>query len=329
MTMNSDELLAIQGIPTFLRAPQGRIEDLKEGMVAVAGVVYDLSSTSKIGARFAPRAIRMESGYSAGAFNQNGDVVEVTSGQRMKAPDAVKIIDLGDLQVFPVQWEKTADSLRESMRGIALTGALPVILGGDHFITYPLVQGFADAVKERGGKKIGYIQFSSQLDLGDKDPVWGDVWRGATARRIIDTGAVDTSNMVWVGTKGYVRSDQLELAHELDLKVFTLDDIRQQGIVSVARQAVEIAGEGCDSVYLSVDHDVLEGGYVSMTDSPSFDGMTDAELIEAIGVLRMTNVGAMDVVGMNPAVDWVGAIGQRFATWLIVKFISRKVLDWV
>ena len=43
----------------------------------------------------------------------------------------------------------------------------------------------------------------------------------------------------------------------------------------------------------------------------------------------MTNVGALDVVGMNPAVDWVGAIGQRFATWLIVKFISKTVLDWV
>ena len=329
MTLSSGDFLAISGIPTFLRAPNGSLEDLKEGMVAVAGVTYDLSTTSKIGARFAPRAIRMESGYNAAPFSQDGDSVDIASGQRMKSPDSVQIIDLGDLTVFPVQWEKTAESLRGSMRQIAGTGALPVILGGDHFISYPLVQGFADAVKERGGGKIGYIQLSSQLDLGDQDAVWGDVWRGATARRIMDTGAVDASNMVWVGVNGYARSDQWELAHELDLKVFTLNDVREQGIASVAQQAAEIAGEGCDAIYLSVDHDVLDGGYVSMTDAPLFDGLTNVDLLKAIDVFRMTNVGAMDVVGMNPAVDWVGAIGPRFATWLIVRFISEKVLVWV
>ena len=326
MTLSQGDFLPISGIPTFLRAPNGRIEDLKEGMVAIAGVTYDLSSTSKIGARFAPRAIRQESGYNAAPFSQDGDIVDVVSGQRMKSPDVLKIIDLGDLTVFPVEWEKMAESLRGSMHQIARTGALPIILGGDHFITYPLVQGLADAVTERGGKKIGYIQLSSQLDLGDQDPVWGDVWRGATARRIMDTGAVDASNMVWVGVNGYIRTDQWELAHELDLKVFTLDDVRQQGIAAVVQQAAEIAGEGCDSIYLSVDHDVLDGGYVSMTDAPLFDGLTNVDLLKAIDVLRMTNVGAMDVVGMNPAVDWVGAIGPRFATWLIVRFISPKIL---
>ena len=326
MTLSQSDFLGISGIPTFLRAPQGSLEDLSEGMVAVAGVTYDLSSTSKIGARFAPRSIRLESGYNAAPFSAQGDIVEVTTGQRMKAPDVLKIIDLGDFIVFPVEWDKMAESLRGTMHRIAGTGALPIILGGDHFISYPLVQGFADAVTERGGKKIGYIQLSSQLDLGDQDPVWGDVWRGSTARRIMDTGAVDASNMVWIGVNGYIRTDQWELAHELDLKVFTLNDIRREGIESIAQQAAEIAGEGCDSVYLSVDIDVLDGGYVSMTDAPVFDGLTNVDLLKAIDVLRMTNVGAMDLVGMNPAVDWVGAIGPRFATWLIVRFISQKIL---
>ena len=112
----------------------------------------------------------------------------------------------------------------------------------------------------------------------------------------------------------------------MDLKVFTLNDIRREGIASIAQQAAEIAREGCDSVYLSVDHDVLDGGYVSMTDAPLFDGLTNVDLLAAIDILRMTNVGAMDVVGMNPAVDWAGAIGPRFATWLIVRFISQKIL---
>ncbi len=322
-----EEQLRIAGIMSFMRAPQGDVEDLEEGMIAIAGVTYDLSCTSRIGARFAPRAIRETSGYYGG-YLQRGEMVEITTGQRMKSPENVTVIDLDDLNVYPVDWDQTASSLRESMRKIAGTGALPVILGGDHFITYPLVEGYRDAVQERGGSKIGYIQFSSQLDLGDQDPVWGSVWRGATARRILDGGTVDSRNMVWVGTNGYIRTDQWELAQELDLNVFTLDDIRREGIVRVAQRAAEIAGDGCDAVYLSVDFDVLDGGYVAMTGAPSFDGITNVELLKAVDVLRRTKVGALDVVGMNPTVEMSGATGQRFAVWLVVRFMSEKALAW-
>ena len=89
-----------------------------------------------------------------GGYLSRGEVVEITTGQRMKSPEGVKVIDLGDLNVYPVDWDQTAAALRDSMHQIARTGALPVILGGDHFITYPLVQGFKDAVAERGDKKI-------------------------------------------------------------------------------------------------------------------------------------------------------------------------------
>ena len=327
MTLSQSSTLGIGGVSTFLRAPQGGIEDLKEGMIAVAGVTYDLSCTSRIGARFAPRAIREESSYYRGYLNR-GDLVEITTGQRMRSPETVKVIDVGDLAVYPVQWDKTAAALRDSMHRIARTGALPIILGGDHFITYPLVEGFADAVMEGGGKKVGYIQFSSQIDLGEQDPVWGSVWRGATARRIIDSGAVDTKNMVWVGAHGYIRAAQWKQVQELDLEVFTLDDIRRQGIASVAQQAAEIAGDGCESVYLSIDYDVLDGGYVAMTAAPVFDGLTNVELLKAIDVLRRTKVGALDLVGMNPIVEMAGTTGQRFAAWLLVRFISEKVLAW-
>ena len=239
-----------------------------------------------------------------------------------------KVIDLGDLSIYPVEWDRSEITLRDSMYQIARTGALPIILGGDHFITYPLVEGFKEAIVEGGGKKIGYIQLSSQLDLGDEDRVWGKVWRGATARRIMDPGTVDTKNMVWIGTNGYIRTEQWDLAQELDLKVFTLQDIRSRGIAAVAQEAADIAGEGCDSIYLSVDYDVLDGGYVAMTGRPSFDGMTNVDLLKAIDVLRRSKVGAMDLVGMNPTVEMVGATGQLFATWLVVRFISEKVLAW-
>ena len=193
-------------------------------MVAVAGVNYDLSSTARLGARFAPMTIRETSGY----YTYSGD----------------KIVDLGNLTVSHLDWPKAASDLRLQTYEIARLGVTPIILGGDHFITYPLVQGFLDAVVERGGQRVGYIQFSSQLDLGDEDPQWGKVWRGATARRILDSGAVATNNMVWVGVHGYLPQAQLAMVDALSLNVFTLSDIRREGIEPVTQRALELAGEG-------------------------------------------------------------------------------------
>ena len=327
MTLDRTPLTRVPGIETFMRAPQGDVEDLGEGMVAVAGVSYDLLCTSRIGARFAPWAIRESSSYYAGQLDR-GEMVEITTGQRMKAPEEARVIDVGDLNVYPVDWEQTAESLRRSMYQIPSTGVLPIVFGGDHFITYPLVEGFRDAVTETRGGQIGYIQFSSQLDLGESDPVWGDVWRGATARRILDGGTVDPRNMAWVGTNGYATPDELELVHELGLSVFTLEDVRRDGIVSVAHQAAEVAGRGCDAVYLSVDFDVLDGGYVAGTGNMSFDGLSNVQLLKAIDVLRRTKVATLDVVGLNPLIEIVAETGQRFASWLVVRFISEKIMAW-
>ena len=331
MALRKDPLPRTAGFLTFARATQARIDDLREGQIAVAGVAYDSSTTSRIGARFGPRAYRETSNYYAGHLEgPAAGFREINTGERVN-PELVRntLRDVGDLMVYPVEWDKTLASLRESMYQMARRRVLPIVLGGDHFITYPMVQGFKDGVMEGGGRKVGYIQISSQLDLGEEDPVWGRVWRGGTARRIIDGGIVDARNMVWVGANGYIRAEQWELAQELDLNVFTLDDIRRRGIDDVVQRAADIAGEGCDSIYLSVDLDVLDGGYVAMTGAPSFDGIKNIDLWSAIDVLSKTKVGAMDLCGLNPVVEveGQGKTGQRFGVHLVLRFIYPRIMS--
>jgi arginase family enzyme len=313
------------GILTFLGLPEGDVEHLREGMVAVAGVSYDLSCAGRIGARFAPRAYRETSQYYAGALSRS-EMVEIITGDRMRRSDGLSMLDLGDLDVYPLDWPRTEAALREAMGDIARRGALPVILGGDHLITFPLVQGFADAARERTGRAVGYIQFSSQLDLGEQDPVWGPVWRGTTVRRIIDAEAVDPRRMAWIGTNGYLRLEDWEFADKHGLAVFTLEDVRRQGIVDVVEKAVELAGEGGAAIYASIDFDVLDGGYVAMQGTPRFDGLTNVELLRAMDVLRRRRVGALDLVGLNPTVTMVSVTGQRFGVWLVIRFLAGSVL---
>ncbi len=311
MPLRNDPLPRVSGVLTFMRAPVGRLEDLKEGMVAVAGVTYDLSTTARLGARFAPITIRETSGY----YTYTGD----------------RIVDLGNLSIAHLDWPKTASELRRQMYEIVRLGVTPVILGGDHFITYPLVQGFLDAVTERSGGKVGYIQFSSQLDLGDKDPQWGGVWRGATAKRILDSGAVDSSNMVWVGVNGYVPQGQLAMVDELNLNVFNLSDIRRDGIEPVTERALELAGEGCDAVYVSVDVNVVDGVFVPGADAPNFRGLRNIDLLKAGDILARSKAGALDLVGLNPIIESGGQneTGERFGSLLVNRYVTPRISEEV
>ena len=326
MPLNQDPLPAFAGILTMLRAPHVEVEDLEEGMIAVLGVTYDLSSTSRIGSRFGPRNMRETSTYYAGHIAR-GDMIEVTTKKKLVAPKEGKIVDLGDVNVYPVEWPKTEAALRSAMTQIMDKGAFPVILGGDHFVSYPMTLGFHDAILKRGGKKVGYIQLSNRLDLGDEDPVWGKIWTGATAKRILESETVDHRNMVWIGAHGYVQQEQLDLARELDLKIFTLGDIRRQGLAQVVRQAAEIASEGCDSVYLSVDMGVVNGCYAAGTATPTYDGLRDVEFLDAIELLSPYNIGALDIVGVNPTIEFVYHTTQRLGVTAMIQFLAPRVLS--
>ena len=141
-----------------MRAPASTTANLAEGHVAVAGVPYDMSTTSRIGARFAPRAYRETSNYYAPHMeSRDSGAVEINSRERVR-PERVResLKDLGDFEVYTIEWEKNQASLRESMYQVARTGALPVIMGGDHYITFPLGAGLQ-------GRGAGAGRFEDRL----------------------------------------------------------------------------------------------------------------------------------------------------------------------
>ena len=254
-------------------------------------------------------------------------MVEIITGDRMRRSQRLRILDLGDLTVYPLDWPATEAALREAMGEIARRGALPIILGGDHLITAPLVQGFAEAVRERTGRPIGYVQFSSQLDLGERDPRLGQgvagrhraadprrrggrpraTWRGSgpTATCASRTGS-SRERTTWPSSRWRTSAGD--------------------GIARVVEDAAEMAGDGCAAIYASVDFDVLDGGYVAMQGSPRFEGLTNVELLRAMDVLRRTRVGALDLVGLNPTVTMVSVTGQRFGVWLVIRFLAGSAL---
>jgi agmatinase len=320
---NRDILPSFAGINTFARAPRGSLESLEAGVVAVAAVTHDGTSSSRQGVRHGPRSIREASADFI--FDVQGStsksMVNILTGRTIRLPREGTLIDLGDLPVFPTDLEKTMASCRDSISDIVTKGAFPVILGGDHYVTYALVQGFKAAL----GQKIGLVQLSSQLDLGDQDAVWGRDWHGATVRRILDEGLVEGKNTVFVGTQGYIPYDEWELAHNAGATVMTADVVKEQGVQKTAQQALEVAGNGCDSIYVSLDIDVVDSGFASGTGDVIIGGLTPAELLGLMLELsQSTKIGALDVVEVAPNLDIRGR-SQRLAAEAIIELIAPKV----
>ena len=312
------------GLMTFIGAPTGVIDDLSPGMFGVFGVPYDVSSPDQIGPRVAPKAYRETSTYFQMMTARDSTLVEINS--RLTTDTNVMralVRDLGDLPVSHVDWEIMSSTLRNAAHSITARGAVPVALGGDYFITYPLVQGYMEAT----GGSIGYIQLSSRFNLGYRDPVWGDVWRGATARRLLDSETVRPENMVFIGANGYVPLDQWQMVERLPATVITAEQVRARGIPDVISEAIEHASDGCSGVFVGIDIDVMDGGYVAMTGTPRFDGLRNVDLFEAMPLLARGPVGAVSLCGLNPLIETMSLVktGQRCGVEMLIRFIDEKI----
>ena len=310
------------GVHTFARAPQKAISELKPGDVAVLGVPHDGTSSSRQGVRLGPRGIREASVDFIYGVQTAGTVVDVLTGRTLTWSDNSNLADLGDLAIYPTNLPRTEDTVRETLATIVGQGAFPVILGGDHYITYPLFQGFAEALKAQG-KKAGLIQLASALDLGDEHPLWGGYWHGATLRRLLESKALEAGNIVWLGVHGFLPYAEWEMAKSSGATVVTANSLREQGLANAARQAIEVAGRGCDAIYLSLDIGIVDSGYAPGRGDVVVGGLVPEELLDLMRALQDPKVVALDVVEVAPPIDPAGRT-TRLAAEAIIELIAPK-----
>jgi arginase family enzyme len=315
------------GVPTFLRAPVRDIDELAPGMVAVVGVPHDATAGSRPGTRYGPRAIRETSLHLAYYFQTSGEqaLYDIRTSERIRFGRLDELLaDVGDVNLYPADVARTADSIQRAVAAIMRRGAFPVVLGGDHYITYPSFLGFAGVMAERGARRVGYIQLDGHFDLADESSIWGKHFHGSNARRASEHAMLSTENMVWIGTSGYTRTEQWDWIHEQGGHVFTIDSVRRNGARSIARRAVELASAGTDAIYLTIDIDCLSASFAPGTGSYNVDGMTPRELLDAVDVLANAPVGAFDFVEVAPTLDPTG-VTERIAAVAILDFLRPRL----
>lgn len=289
------ELPAYVGIPSFNQLPV--ITDpaaIKEygADVAIIGAPLDDYVTHRPGARFGPRAIRQcTSTAGLGHSLQLG----------IELDDAIKVVDTGDVNIIPLNPQRGHALVYQRVLEVAQTGAVPVVLGGDHSITWPAASAVAAAAYPR---KVGMVHFDAHADTADD--TWGALRsHGTPMRRLIESGAIAGEHFVQVGLRGYWPPEEtFDWMREQGIRWHYMHEIEEHGIDHVMDIAIAEALDGADVIYLSIDIDVVDPGSAPGTGTPEPGGLMPWQILRAVRrLVSKVEMVAMDVTEVIPAYD--------------------------
>jgi agmatinase len=282
---------------TFLGVPKADLDDPASyagADVVILGAPFDGGTSYRSGARFGPQAIR-------GTDNNPHDGSRPSLALRTDALGDLNVVDAGDVEVYSGDIERSLGQIREAVATIAAAGPIPVVLGGDHSITYSDTSGIADVL---GQGRVSLIHFDAHADTGDIE--FGSLWgHGQPMRRLIESGAVRGDRFLQIGLRGYWPGPEtLDWMATEGMRSFEMTEIVHRGLEPCLTEAFRIATDDCDGVFLSVDIDVCDPGHAPGTGTPEPGGLSARELLDAVRriCLELPIVG-MDVVEVAPPYD--------------------------
>ncbi len=260
--------------------------------VAIVGAPFDDAVSHRSGARFGPRAIRQAQNTSGSIYSLQLDVEPF---------EVLNVVDAGDANIVPSWIDRAHALIYRKVREVAATGTIPIVLGGDHSITWPSATAVAE-VRRPGS--IGIVHFDAHADTGS-DHFGVLASHGTPMRRLIESGAVAGRNFVQVGLRGYWPPvETFEWMRQQGLRYHFMHEIEERGAEAVVAQAIEEALDGPDHIYLSLDIDVIDPGLAPGTGTPEPGGMLTREVLRAIRqIVGAVDLAGMDIVEVSPPYD--------------------------
>ncbi len=278
--------------------------------VVILGAPFDGGTTYRPGARFGPNAIRTTDYVPHVPYRPS-----LALG--IDPFTEFRIVDAGDARMVPGDIELSITRLRDAVRSVKESGAFPLVLGGDHTITYPNVSGLADVM---GLGKIGVVHFDAHADTGENN--FGLLYgHGTPMRRLIESGAARGDRFLQVGLRGYwPEPPVLDWMREQGMRWYEMTEVVQRGLDVCLTEAFERACDGTDGVFLSVDIDVVDPGMAPGTGTPEPGGLTGRQLLDAVRRcgLELPLVG-MDIVEVAPAYDGPGEVTAALANRVVLE----------
>lgn len=284
-------MLSYAGISSFARTPIASLDDAEawHADAGVLGVPYDIALGFRPGARFGPRAIRDASLRYAvptdGLWNWH-------TGETILAGRSLR--DVGDVDLPSLEPQLAHERIEAAARALRRRCRIPVFLGGDHSVTYPLLRAFDDV------PRLHVVQLDAHLDFTDvrDDTRWSN---SSPFRRAVEA-LPNLEHVTTIGLRG-LRADR-EAVSAARARGHTMVHADMVGADGTMRDAALPAER---AVYLSIDVDVFDPAVLSGTSSPETDGLTYRQVMRLItDVAARNTIVAIDCVELSPGLDASG-----------------------
>jgi len=301
--------LPFTGIASFCKFPIHTDLDTLCADVAVFGIPWDEGIGYRPGARFGPRSIREYS--TRFAFHERA-VKEAgywSIEDKKRYLDGIRVADCGDQDILYLNVEETFSAITASVEKLLSAKAFPVILGGDHSITFPVVRAF------RKFSPLRLIHLDAHLDYNDS--IEGVLLaNGNPIKRISELDFV--GEIVQIGMRGIrAREDACKDSFSRGNTIIPMADLRRKGV----HEILSLIPQG-GNAYVTLDVDVLDPSIAPGTSSPDFDGMTHGEIKALLaGIASRASVVGFDLVEVNPFLDPIG-LTQSLVVTIILEFLG-------
>lgn len=279
-------------------------QDYATNDLAIVGVPIDVFTSGRSGARLGPRAIRTSSAliswdYPFGwncANQDQGDVLESGRPEYCRANPlaSLKLIDTGDLPFDFGRPSAIEDNIYCHFKEIVKNQCATMALGGDHYITYPILRAYA----EYYGRPLAIIQFDAHSDLWQDTADIKEVDKrrdhGTMMAQAIQDKLIIPNKSVQLGIRTNIDDD-------LGMNIIAAPSMHQEGIVKSLTKALAIVKD--EPVYLSFDMDFLDPAFAPGTGTPCPGGFSSAEALNSIRILAGINIVGADLVETAPPYD--------------------------
>ena len=264
------------GALSFLRRRYTKVLDGVD--VAVVGVPYDLATTNRSGTRLGPRAIRAASASLAWCPPYAWD---------FDPCERLNVIDYGDVRFDWGRPHLVPDEITAAYRVVLAQGVVPLTLGGDHFVSYPVLR----ALHEQHGA-LSLIHFDAHSDTWEDSD--GRIDHGTMFYHAAKQGIVDPARSIQIGMR----------THNPDTHGYQVLDARWLHAHGADACIAEIRKRvGSGACYVSFDIDFLDPAFAPGTGTPVVGGFSTHDALRLVRGLAGLQIVGMDVVEVAPAYD--------------------------
>ena len=304
----ADSLSGVNPEPTYSGAlsfaRRRYSKDLRDAELAITGIPFDTATTNRPGTRFGPRGIRAASTEIAWQRNWPWE---------FDAMELLKIVDYGDCLFDHGRPEAVPDQIQAHIESILETDTAALTLGGDHFITLPVLRAH---VKKHG--PVSLLHFDAHTDTWDDEE--GRIDHGTMFFHAVKEGLVIPEESVQAGIR--TTNDA-----SLGFNIFDAGWIHVNGIEALVRQIRKILKNR--KTYLTFDIDCVDPAFAPGTGTPVCGGLSSAQALQILRNLRGLDLVGMDLVEVSPPYDHAeitSLLGASIAYDFIALYAARHKL---